>query len=246
MLWWEEVEDSYEREDVQKKTFTKWVNAQFSKFGKQHIENLFSDLQDGRRLLDLLEGLTGQKLPKEKGSTRVHALNNVNKALRVLQNNNVDLVNIGSTDIVDGNHKLTLGLIWNIILHWQVKNVMKNIMAGLQQTNSEKILLSWVRQSTRNYPQVNVINFTTSWSDGLALNALIHSHRPDLFDWNSVVSQQSATQRLEHAFNIARYQLGIEKLLDPEDVDTTYPDKKSILMYITSLFQVLPQQVSIE
>ncbi|XP_077891108.1 dystrophin isoform X2 [Ictidomys tridecemlineatus] len=237
---------SDEREDVQKKTFTKWINAQFSKFGKQHIENLFSDLQDGRRLLDLLEGLTGQKLPKEKGSTRVHALNNVNKALRVLQKNNVDLVNIGSTDIVDGNHKLTLGLIWNIILHWQVKNVMKNIMAGLQQTNSEKILLSWVRQSTRNYPQVNVINFTTSWSDGLALNALIHSHRPDLFDWNSVVCQQSATQRLEHAFNIAKRQLGIEKLLDPEDVATTYPDKKSILMYITSLFQVLPQQVSIE
>ncbi|XP_045850502.1 dystrophin isoform X9 [Meles meles] len=246
MLWWEEVEDCYEREDVQKKTFTKWINAQFSKFGKQHIENLFSDLQDGRRLLDLLEGLTGQKLPKEKGSTRVHALNNVNKALRVLQKNNVDLVNIGSTDIVDGNHKLTLGLIWNIILHWQVKNVMKNIMAGLQQTNSEKILLSWVRQSTRNYPQVNVINFTTSWSDGLALNALIHSHRPDLFDWNSVVGQQSAAQRLEHAFNIAKYQLGIEKLLDPEDVATTYPDKKSILMYITSLFQVLPQHVSIE
>ncbi|XP_033616290.1 dystrophin isoform X2 [Fukomys damarensis] len=235
-----------EREDVQKKTFTKWINAQFSKFGKQHIENLFSDLQDGRRLLDLLEGLTGQKLPKEKGSTRVHALNNVNKALQVLQKNNVDLVNIGSTDIVDGNHKLTLGLIWNIILHWQVKNVMKNIMAGLQQTNSEKILLSWVRQSTRNYPQVNVINFTTCWSDGLALNALIHSHRPDLFDWNSVVCQQSATQRLEHAFNVAKRQLGIEKLLDPEDVATTYPDKKSILMYITSLFQVLPQQVSIE
>ncbi|XP_032965617.1 dystrophin isoform X3 [Rhinolophus ferrumequinum] len=246
MLWWEEVEDCYEREDVQKKTFTKWINAQFSKFGKQHIENLFSDLQDGRRLLDLLEGLTGQKLPKEKGSTRVHALNNVNKALRVLQKNNVDLVNIGSTDIVDGNHKLTLGLIWNIILHWQVKNVMKNIMAGLQQTNSEKILLSWVRQSTRNYPQVNVINFTTSWSDGLALNALIHSHRPDLFDWNSVVCQQSATRRLEHAFNIAQCQLGIEKLLDPEDVATTYPDKKSILTYVTSLFQVLPQQVSIE
>lgn len=30
------------------------------------------------------------------------------------------------------------------------------------------------------------------------------------------------------------------------DVATAYPDKKSILMYITSLFQVLPQQVSIE
>ncbi|XP_010002791.1 PREDICTED: dystrophin [Chaetura pelagica] len=123
---------------------------------------------------------------------------------------------------------------------------MKNIMAGLQQTNSEKILLSWVRQSTRNYPQVNVINFTSSWSDGLAFNALLHSHRPDLFDWDAVASQQSPVQRLDHAFNIARQHLGIEKLLDPEDVATACPDKKSIIMYVTSLFQVLPQQVTME
>ncbi|XP_054701264.1 dystrophin isoform X6 [Grus americana] len=246
MLWYEEVEDDYEREDVQKKTFTKWINAQFAKFGRRYIEDLFNDFRDGRRLLELLECLTGQKIAKEKGSTRVHALNNVNKALQVLQRNNVDLVNIGSSDIVDGNHKLTLGLIWNIILHWQVKDVMKNIMAGLQQTNSEKILLSWVRQSTRNYPQVNVINFTSSWSDGLAFNALLHSHRPDLFDWNAVASQQSPVQRLDHAFNIARQHLGIEKLLDPEDVATACPDKKSILMYVTSLFQVLPQKVTME
>ncbi|XP_053563574.1 dystrophin isoform X5 [Bombina bombina] len=237
---------SDEREDVQRKTFTKWINAQFAKFGKHPIEDLFADLQDGRRLLDLLEGLTGQKLVKEKGSTRVHALNNVNKALQILQKNNVDLVNIGSSDIVDGNHKLTLGLIWSIILHWQVKNVMKEIMANLQQTNSEKILLSWVRQSTRNYPQVNVINFTSSWSDGLAFNALIHSHRPDLFEWNSVLCQESALQRLDHAFNTAQQHLGIANLLDPDDIATAHPDKKSILMYVTSLFQVLPQKVSIE
>ncbi|XP_075446382.1 dystrophin isoform X4 [Ascaphus truei] len=235
-----------EREDVQKKTFTKWINAQFAKFGKHPIEDLFIDLQDGRRLLDLLEGLAGQKLVKEKGSTRVHALNNVNKALQVLQKNNVELVNIGSSDIVDGNHKLILGLIWSIILHWQVKDVMKGLMANLQQSNSEKILLSWVRQSTSNYPQVNVINFTSSWSDGLAFNALIHSHRPDLFEWNSVLCQQSAIQRLDHAFNTAHRHLGIASLLDPDDIATAHPDKKSILMYVTSLFQVLPQQVSIE
>ncbi|XP_072259863.1 dystrophin-like [Pyxicephalus adspersus] len=123
---------------------------------------------------------------------------------------------------------------------------MKDIMADLQQTNSEKILLSWVRQSTRNYPQVNVINFTSSWSDGLAFNALIHSHRPDLFEWNSVLSQQSAVQRLDHAFNTAQQHLGIANLLDPDDIATAHPDKKSILMYVTSLFQGLPQKVSIE
>ncbi|XP_019509286.1 PREDICTED: utrophin [Hipposideros armiger] len=236
---------SDEHNDVQKKTFTKWINARFSKSGKPPISDMFTDLKDGRKLLDLLEGLTGTSLPKERGSTRVHALNNVNRVLQVLHQNNVDLVNIGGTDIVDGNHKLTLGLLWSIILHWQVKDVMKDIMSDLQQTNSEKILLSWVRQSTRPYSQVNVLNFTTSWTDGLAFNAVLHRHKPDLFSWDRVV-KMSPIERLEHAFSKAQNYLGIEKLLDPEDVAVQLPDKKSIIMYLTSLFEVLPQQVTID
>ncbi|POI29965.1 hypothetical protein CIB84_006286, partial [Bambusicola thoracicus] len=206
---------------------------------------MFTDLKDGRKLLDLLEGLTGKPLPKERGSTRVHALNNVNRVLQVLHQNNVELVNIGGTDIVDGNHKLTLGLLWSIILHWQVKDVMKNIMSDLQQTNSEKILLSWVRQSSRPYSQVNVLNFTTSWADGLAFNAVIHRHKPEFFSWDKVVTM-SPIERLEHAFSMAKNHLGIEKLLDPEDVAVPLPDKKSIIMYLTSLFEVLPKQVTME
>ncbi|XP_061571903.1 dystrophin isoform X2 [Cololabis saira] len=238
---------SDEREDVQKKTFTKWVNSQLAKTGKPPVEDLFSDLCDGRRLLELLEGLMRHGLVRlEKGFTRVHSLNNVNRALQILQKNNVDLVNIGAADIVDGNHKLILGLIWSIILHWQVKDVMKYVMAGLQQTNSEKILLSWVRQNIQQYPQVNVVNFSSSWNDGLAFNALIHSHRPELFEWSSVEKKTSAIDRLEHAFSKAEQHLGIDRLLDPEDVAVPHPDKKSVLMYVTSLFQVLPQTVSME
>ncbi|KAF1563480.1 UNVERIFIED_CONTAM: Utrophin, partial [Eudyptes pachyrhynchus] len=213
--------------------------------GKAPVKDMFTDLKDGRKLLDLLEGLTGKPLPKERGSTRVHALNNVNRVLQVLHQNNVELVNIGGTDIVDGNHKLTLGLLWSIILHWQVKDVMKNIMSDLQQTNSEKILLSWVRQSTRPYSQVNVLNFTTSWADGLAFNAVIHRHKPELFSWDKI-TKMSPVERLEHAFSIAKNHLGIEKLLDPEDVAVQLPDKKSIIMYLTSLFEVLPKQVTME
>ncbi|XP_066850264.1 utrophin isoform X3 [Anser cygnoides] len=234
-----------EHNDVQKKTFTKWINARFSKSGTPPVKDMFTDLKDGRKLLDLLEGLTGKPLPKERGSTRVHALNNVNRVLQVLHQNNVELVNIGGTDIVDGNHKLTLGLLWSIILHWQVKDVMKNIMSDLQQTNSEKILLSWVRQSSRPYSQVNVLNFTTSWADGLAFNAVIHRHRPELFSWDEVI-KMSPVERLEHAFSIAKNHLEIEKLLDPEDVAVQLPDKKSIIMYLTSLFEVLPKQVTME
>ncbi|KAM4713318.1 utrophin isoform 4-T4 [Anableps anableps] len=234
-----------EHDAVQKKTFTKWINAQFSKTGKTAIKDLFSDLRDGKKLLDLLEGLTETVLTKERGSTRVHSLNNVNKVLQVLHQNNVDLVNIGGTDIVDGNHKLTLGLIWSIILHWQVKDIMKDVMSNLQQTNSEKILLSWVRQCTRSYSEVNVLNFTTSWSDGLALNAILHHFRPEAFSWDQVV-KMSPVERLDHAFTFAKNKLSIERLLDPEDVAVQLPDKKSIIMYVTSLFAVLPKDVSME
>ncbi|XP_033999363.1 dystrophin isoform X2 [Trematomus bernacchii] len=236
---------SDEHDAVQTKTFTKWINAQLSKTGKTPIKDMFSDLKDGRKLLDLLESLTDSVLTKERGSTRVHALNNVNKVLQVLNQNNVDLVNIGGTDIVDGNHKLTLGLIWSIILHWQVKDIMKDIMSNLQQTNSEKILLSWVRQCTRSYPEVNVLNFTTSWADGLALNGILHHFRPNVFSWDQVV-RLSPVERLDHAFTVAKDQLAIERLLDAEDVAVQLPDKKSIIMYVTSLFAVLPKDVTME
>lgn len=50
-----------ERQDVQKKTFTKWINSQLSKTSSPAINDLFTDLRDGHKLLALLEILTNQK-----------------------------------------------------------------------------------------------------------------------------------------------------------------------------------------
>lgn len=55
-----------------------------------------------------------------KGRMRIHCLENVDKALQFLKEQRVHLENMGSHDIVDGNHRLTLGLIWTIILRFQV------------------------------------------------------------------------------------------------------------------------------
>jgi len=48
-----------EREEIQKKTFTKWLNARLTSHGAQPISELFDDLRDGSLLLRLLEILTG-------------------------------------------------------------------------------------------------------------------------------------------------------------------------------------------
>ncbi|XP_039307685.1 dystrophin isoform X10 [Solenopsis invicta] len=228
-----------EREDVQKKTFAKWINSQLLKNHHEPISDLFIDLRDGNRLLSLLEVLTSKTYKRERGRMRVHHLNNVNKALQILEQNNVKLVNISSNDIVDGNPKLTLGLVWSIILHWQVHYHLKDLMTELQQTNLEKTLLAWCRQNSQNYPGVDIKNFTTSWSDGLAFNAILHKWKPHLFDFNNI-ARKHPNARLDHAFRLAQEHLSIERLLDPEDVNTSVPDKKSIMMYVMCLFQSLP------
>lgn len=62
---------------------------------------------------------------------------------------------------------------------------------------------------------VDIKNFTTCWSDGLAFCALVHKFRPDLVDYDSI-SKQHPNARLENIFAAAHQHLNIERLLDPE------------------------------
>ncbi|RIA90563.1 hypothetical protein C1645_693451, partial [Glomus cerebriforme] len=87
-------------------TFTKWVNIQFQ------IKAIDKDFRDGKKLIELLELFYEndvEELPKpERGKTRVHYIQNVNKVIEFLQkklddNGLAALKAIGPVDIVDGN-----------------------------------------------------------------------------------------------------------------------------------------------
>uniref|UniRef100_G1SD01 Spectrin beta chain n=1 Tax=Oryctolagus cuniculus TaxID=9986 RepID=G1SD01_RABIT len=224
-----------EREVVQKKTFTKWVNSHLAR-ASCRITDLYKDLRDGRMLIKLLEVLSGETLPKPtKGKMRIHCLENVDKALQFLKEQRVHLENMGSHDIVDGNHRLVLGLIWTIILRFQIQDIVVQTQEGRETRSAKDALLLWCQMKTAGYPHVNVTNFTSSWKDGLAFNALIHKHRPDLIDFDKL-KDSNARHNLEHAFDVAERQLGIIPLLDPEDVFTENPDEKSIITYVVAFY----------
>ncbi|XP_072425255.1 spectrin beta chain, non-erythrocytic 1-like isoform X1 [Chiloscyllium punctatum] len=226
---------SDEREVVQKKTFTKWVNSHLARVTCR-ITDLYTDLRDGRMLIKLLEILSGEHLPKPtKGRMRIHCLENVDKALQFLKEQKVHLENMGSHDIVDGSHRLTLGLIWTIILRFQIQDITVETHDNRETRSAKDALLLWCQMKTAGYPNVNIRNFTSSWKDGMAFNALIHKHRPDLVDFNKL-KQSNATYNLQQAFNIAEQQLGVTKLLDPEDVYTENPDEKSIITYVVAFY----------
>uniref|UniRef100_A0A1A8L4H7 Spectrin beta chain n=1 Tax=Nothobranchius pienaari TaxID=704102 RepID=A0A1A8L4H7_9TELE len=224
-----------EREAVQKKTFTKWVNSHLSRVSCR-ITDLYMDLRDGRMLIKLLEVLSGEKLPKPtKGRMRIHCLENVDKALQFLKEQRVHLENMGSHDIVDGNHRLTLGLIWTIILRFQIQDISVETEDNKEKRSAKDALLLWCQMKTAGYSNVNIHNFTTSWRDGMAFNALIHKHRPDLIDFDKL-KKSNAHYNLQNAFNLAENHLGLTKLLDPEDISVDHPDEKSVITYVVTYY----------
>ncbi|NXD45216.1 SPTB1 protein, partial [Copsychus sechellarum] len=234
-----------EREAVQKKTFTKWVNSHLARVTCR-ISDLYMDLRDGRVLIKLLEVLSGELLPKPtKGRMRIHCLENVDKALQFLKEQRVHLENMGSHDIVDGNHRLVLGLIWTIILRFQIQDIIVETQEGRETRSARDALLLWCQMKTAGYPHVNVTNFTSSWKDGLAFNALIHRHRPELVDFQNL-TKSNARHNLEHAFSVAERHLGITPLLDPEDVFTENPDEKSIITYVVAFYHYFSKMKVLE
>ncbi|XP_062889780.1 microtubule-actin cross-linking factor 1 isoform X8 [Mobula hypostoma] len=102
----------------------------------------------------------------------------------------------------------------------------------------EKLLL-WTQKLTEGYSGLKCSNFTSSWSDGKVFNAIIHKYRPDLIDMEKV-SIQSNQENLEQAFAVAEA-LGVTRLLDPEDVDVPSPDEKSVLTYVSSIYESFPK-----
>ncbi|KAI1309999.1 Spectrin beta chain, non-erythrocytic 5 [Mortierella claussenii] len=116
--------------DTQKTAFMRWVNVQLATtttYGP--MSTIERDLRDGKRLIGLLEIVSKEPLKPERGNMRIHQMANVSKALSFLEKRtNEPLGSIGNEDIVDGNVKLTLGLIWIIIYRFQIQTIA-NTMA---------------------------------------------------------------------------------------------------------------------
>uniref|UniRef100_A0A3P8V8V6 Calponin-homology (CH) domain-containing protein n=1 Tax=Cynoglossus semilaevis TaxID=244447 RepID=A0A3P8V8V6_CYNSE len=261
----------YEQEAVQKRTFTKWINSHLAKHKPPlEVNDLFEDIKDGVKLLALLEVLSGQRLPCEQGRQikRIHWVSNIGTALKFLEGRKIKLVNIHATDIADGRPSIVLGLIWTIILYFQIEELTSNLPA-LQalsnsnssveslpsseagsppmkrkvvnkfQGNAKKALLKWVQCTAAKHHGIQVKDFGPSWRDGVAFQSVVHAIRPDLVDME-VVRRRSNRENLEEAFALAENELGIPRLLDAEDVDVDKPDEKSIMTYVAQFLKHYP------
>ncbi|XP_051682362.2 nesprin-2 isoform X3 [Oryctolagus cuniculus] len=256
-----------EQEDTQKKTFTCWINSQLAKHTPPSaVSDLFTDIKKGHVLLDLLEVLSGQQLPRDKGLNPFQCRINIEHALTFLKNRSIKLINIHVADIIDGNPSIILGLIWTIILHFHIEELARTLSCNYNEPaaaevsvvdssptssppakkcskaqerwklSAKKALLLWAQEQCATYESVSITDFKSSWRNGLAFLAVIHALRPDLIDMTSA-KQRSNKDNLQEAFRIAERELKIPRLLEPEDVDVANPDEKSIMTYVAQFLQ---------
>ncbi|KAF8478104.1 actinin-like protein [Russula ochroleuca] len=224
--------------NTQERTFCKWLNTKLEANGYPPMSSLVKDLSDGVRLIQLMEimGDTSlgryNKIPR----MRVQKAENVNKALEFITSRGVKLTNIGPEDIIDGNLKLILGMIWTLVLRFTIADINEE---GL---SAKEGLLLWCQRKTAPYKEVDVQDFSRSWSDGLALCALIHCHRPDLIDYDGL-DKSDRHGNTQLAFDVAAQSLGIPQLLEVADLcDSDRPDERSVMTYVASYFHAFSSQ----
>ncbi|KAF7185373.1 Alpha-actinin-like protein 1 [Pseudocercospora fuligena] len=226
---------------VQEKTFGKWLNNKL-KARELHINDLTSDLSDGVALIHLLEILSQESLGRyaARPKLRVQRFENVNIALDFIKSRKIQLTNIGAEDVVDGNRKIILGLIWTLILRFTISDIND------QGLSAREGLLLWCQRKTACYDEVDVRDFSSSWNDGLAFCALLDIHRPDLIDYDEL-DKSDHRGNMKLAFDIASKEIGIPELLDVEDVaDVAKPDERSLMTYIAYWFHAFSQMEKVE
>uniref|UniRef100_A0A2K5EX71 Spectrin repeat containing nuclear envelope protein 2 n=1 Tax=Aotus nancymaae TaxID=37293 RepID=A0A2K5EX71_AOTNA len=237
-----------EQEDIQKKTFTCWINSQLARhISPSVISDLFTDIKKGHVLLDLLEVLSGQQLPRDKGSNTFQCRINIEHALTFLRNRSVSLILTGNFGPIIEKLAQTLSCNYNqpslddvsVVDSSPTSSPPAKKCSKVQarwQVSAKKALLLWAQQQCATYESVNVTDFKSSWRNGMAFLAVIHALRPDLIDMKSV-KHRSNKDNLREAFRIAEQELKIPRLLEPEDVDVVDPDEKSIMTYVAQFLQ---------
>eukprot|EP00008_Paramoeba_atlantica_P014799 CAMPEP_0201477146 /NCGR_PEP_ID=MMETSP0151_2-20130828/2224_1 /ASSEMBLY_ACC=CAM_ASM_000257 /TAXON_ID=200890 /ORGANISM="Paramoeba atlantica, Strain 621/1 / CCAP 1560/9" /LENGTH=642 /DNA_ID=CAMNT_0047857771 /DNA_START=42 /DNA_END=1971 /DNA_ORIENTATION=- len=222
--------------DIQEKAFTRWANNHLEERGLW-VDNLKTDFCNGVNLINLIEIISHpKKFERWNRHPRIpiQKTENVNIALEFLKNEGIKLVNIGASDIVNGSIKLILGLIWTLILRYQIN---KGKDGDLNSAKND--LLEWVRSKI---PEYDIKNFKSNWNDGKALCALNNALNPGSCPDHQSLSG-SNVENLGKGMGLADDNFGIRPILTPEEMSNSRVDEKAVMAYISAFrdAQVLEQ-----
>ncbi|CAF0907537.1 unnamed protein product [Brachionus calyciflorus] len=103
---------------------------------------------------------------------------------------------------------------------------------GVSRRNA---LMKWCQERLYDY-EIEIKNFSTSWGDGLAFCALLHSFLPQKIDYENLKKEKNVRKRLTTAFSLAE-SIGIEQKLNINDIlSQDRPDWNEIMNYVALIY----------
>jgi len=229
-------------EQTQYKAFRNWVNINLNSV-KESVQTLESDFKNGTKLAHLTEILQKKSIGKWNKETKrqMQELENLNIAITAIQKDGVKLVNIGSTDINQGNLKIILGLIWTLIQHYHISQ-LDLLDLDVNEGDSEKKPEEKKKEEKKNFNAkdkllliINIIikpwgyeakNFTTDFQNGKILQCLAHTREPNIVRDPHLLGDDKVANVKEVLEGLDKF--NIPRVMDVEDI-TEQHDEKSMM-----------------
>ena len=239
------IEDEWK--SVQDKSFKRWCNEQLKGQGVE-FQDLTLDIQDGIRLIKLVEVLSESKIARynKNPKLRPQKLENVQQALTVISKEKVKLIGVGPSDIVDGNSTLIYGLIWTLIQHYQINQSVRKagIVGNTKGITAKQAILKWLQSKLNDHPVGPPVNLTSDWADGRRLAALCDVISPGSFPNAEKLPKDNIFQNLKDGIETSYTHLGVPRLLSPEDLLATKLDERSMMIYLSEFLIAQPRELA--
>ncbi|PHT80316.1 Fimbrin-2 [Capsicum annuum] len=208
----------------EERAFRFWIN---SLGNSSYIDNVFEDLRNGWLLLETLDkvspGIVNWKIAtKPPIKMPFRKVENCNQVVKIGKQLKFSLVNIAGNDIVQGNKKLILAYLWQL-MRCNMLQLLKNLRFhsnGKEITDAD--ILEWSNSKVRNSgSKSRMASFKDkSLSDGIFFLELLSAVHPRAVNWSLVTKGETEEQKKMNAtyiISIAR-KLGCSIFLLPEDL----------------------------
>ncbi|KAF3453371.1 hypothetical protein FNV43_RR03811 [Rhamnella rubrinervis] len=216
-----------------------------------YVNNVFEDVRNGWLLLEVLDKISPGSVNWKHASKPpikmpFRKVENCNQVIRIGKQLKFSLVNVGGNDIVQGNKKLILAFLWQL-MRFNILQLLKNLRShshGKEMTDAD--ILNWANRKVKSTGRTSHIESfkDKSLSRGIFFLELLSAVEPRVVNWNLVTKGESDDEKKLNAtyiISVAR-KLGCSIFLLPEDIMEV--NQKMILTLTASImFWSLQQSV---
>uniref|UniRef100_A0A8C1L6S4 Cytospin-A n=1 Tax=Cyprinus carpio TaxID=7962 RepID=A0A8C1L6S4_CYPCA len=137
---------------------------------------------------------------------------------------------------IDNNTVAKIVIFWFVYPCREERKDPLSALAREYGGSKRNALLRWCQKKTEGYQNIDITNFSSSWNDGLAFCAVLHTYLPAHIPYQEL-SSQDKRRNFSLAFQAAE-SVGIKSTLDINDmVHTERPDWQSVMTYVTSIYK---------